>query len=136
MIYRQNSEQHLQRIIQGLGHTHLKGLLKTWNVSKATSFADIDIEIQYDYFVMYDEPAPGVRHLRIQGHNSEPIHNWMDMQEIKNIIWGEEVVAVEVYPAASQFKDGSNTYHLWTWPGLDAIVPNLLTLYEYAPQKI
>lgn len=120
----QESPRHTAVFIET--HPHLKNLLNVWEVW----MDDKDLSSLPDYYVMYDEPGDGVRHLRIQGALKETLHNWMDMQEIKNKIWGPETVAVEVYPAASQFKDGSNTYHLWTWP--DIKVPNLLTLYEYA----
>ena len=132
MIYKQASDEFVARMVDGLGYPHLKGLLRAWFVSKATSYDEVDIEIQYDYLVLYDEPTPNFRHFRIIGRDKKPIHNWMDMQEIKNVIWGEEVVAIEVFPAHSQFKDGSNTYHLWTWDGLKEQVPNLLKLYTYS----
>lgn len=132
MIYKEHDEQYVRRMVEGLGHPHLKGLLKCWNIFKADTIDEHTWGILYDYFAMYDEPAPGVRHLRVQAWGKEPIHSWMDMQEIKNLLWGNETVAVEIYPAASQFKDGSNTYHLWTWPGLAEVAPNLLTLYTYA----
>lgn len=126
MKYKEWSEENVRRMVEGLGYPHLKGLLKAWYF-----FKDREVnEFAGDYFVMYDEPAPGVRHLRIQGGGKEVLHNWMDMQDIKNTLWGEDTVAIEVYPAQSQFKNGSNTYHLWTWPGIE--VPNLLTLYKYS----
>ena len=51
------------------------------------------------------------------------------MQEIKNDLLGKDTIAIEVYPKECDFKDGSNTYHLWTWK--DIKVPNLLGLYQY-----
>jgi hypothetical protein len=128
MTHREWSEEQVQRMVKGLAYPHLRGLQKCWLFFKNTKENDY----VGDYFVMYDEPAPGVRHLRIHEDGCKaPIHNFMDMQEIKNTLWGEETIAVEVYPPASQFKDGSNTYHLWTWPDIE--FPNLKTLYEYAP---
>jgi hypothetical protein len=80
------------------------------------------------YDILFDE-IRGFKHLRICRIDRKPIHNFMDMQEIKNDLWGEDVIAIEVYPKQSDFKNGSNTYHLWTWSGI--YVPNLAQLYEY-----
>ncbi|MBF0554492.1 MAG: hypothetical protein HQK96_08070 [Nitrospirae bacterium] len=77
---------------------------------------------------MYDE-VNGFRHLRIGRIDDQMIHCFMDMQEIKNDLWGVDTVAVEVYPAKADLKDRSNTYHLWTWNGIR--VPNLMELYMY-----
>ena len=48
----------------------------------------------------------------------------MYLQEIKNDLFGKDVIAIEVYPKQDQFWDGSNTYHIWTWKTLE--VPNLM----------
>jgi len=97
-------------------HPHLKGVNKAWIANDK-------------YLIYYDEPKPELKHLRVSLLNEDPIHNWMDLQEIKNDLFGEEVVALEVYPKVSDFKNGSNTYHLWTWPEIE--VPNLAQLYTY-----
>jgi|WetSurMetagenome_2_1015567.scaffolds.fasta_scaffold522623_2 hypothetical protein len=102
-------------------HPHLKFVTMCW---EAMSKTGVVYEILYDKVKKYE-------HLRINRVDNQPIHNYMDMQEIKNDLFGEGVVAVEVYPAASSFKDGSNTYHLWTWEGLWLETPNLLELYQY-----
>jgi len=81
------------------------------------------------YIVALSEPKSGLKHLRIRRTDDQPIHNWMDIQEIKNDIFGKEVVAIEIYPADSHFNNGSNTYHIWTWDGIE--VPDLMELYEY-----
>lgn len=38
---------------------------------------------------------------------------WAEKQRIKNEIFGEEMVAVEVFPKMSELVDGANMYHLW-----------------------
>ena len=43
------------------------------------------------------------------------IHDWRELQQIKNAICGEEIEAVELYPA-SRLVDTSNQYHLWALP--------------------
>jgi len=55
-------------------------------------------------------------HLSIKRIDKEPIHDWRDLQEIKNVIVGEEVDAVELYPAESRRVDSANQYHLWCLP--------------------
>lgn len=39
---------------------------------------------------------------------------WAHKQRIKNEIFGEEVVAVEVFPPVSELVDAANLYWLWT----------------------
>ena len=95
-------------------HPHLKGVKKAWQTD--------------EYVISLDEPK-GFKHLRIRRIDDKPVHNWMDLQEIKNDLFGEDAIAIEIYPKKSDFKNGSNTYHIWTWEGIT--VPNLAELYEY-----
>jgi len=57
-----------------------------------------------------------VVHLSICNLEREPIHNWRDLQTIKNMFVGEECFAYEVYPAETQLVDTANQYHLWCLP--------------------
>jgi hypothetical protein len=52
-------------------------------------------------------------HLSIKRIDRQPIHDWRDLQEIKNQLVGEECEAVELYPAESRRVDSANQYHLW-----------------------
>lgn len=52
-------------------------------------------------------------HLSIKRVDRQPIHDWRDLQEIKNQLCGEECEGVEVYPAESRLVDTANQYHLW-----------------------
>lgn len=58
-------------------------------------------------------------HLSIKRIDKRPIHDWRDLQRIKNEIIGPEFEAVELYPAESRLIDTANQYHLWvvTSPG-------------------
>ena len=64
--------------------------------------------------------------------------SWDDLQEIKNIVWGHEAVAIEVYPPESRRVDSGNWRHLWRlregefWPDLrgEGIGPEDMTLAE------
>jgi len=61
------------------------------------------------------EPFGRVAWLSIKRRDRKPIHDWRDLQRIKNEIVGEEVEAVELYPAESRHVDTSNQYHLWAF---------------------
>lgn len=52
-------------------------------------------------------------HLSIKRNDREPIHDWRDLQEIKNQLCGDECEAIELYPAESRRVDTANQYHLW-----------------------
>lgn len=57
-----------------------------------------------------------VDHLSIKRRDKEPIHDWRDLQTIKNILCGPEREAIEIYPAESRLVDTANQYHLWVFP--------------------
>jgi hypothetical protein len=52
-------------------------------------------------------------HLSVRRVDREPIHDWRDLQEIKNQLVGAENEGVELYPAESRRVDTSNQYHLF-----------------------
>lgn len=56
-------------------------------------------------------------HLSIKRNDKDPIHDWRDLWRIKSELCGEEVEAVELYPADDRLVDTSNQYHLWCFPG-------------------
>ena len=53
--------------------------------------------------------------LSIKRHDKEPIHDWRDLQRIKNEVVGEETEAIEMYPAESRKMDTANQYHLFAF---------------------
>lgn len=53
--------------------------------------------------------------LSIKRIDKRPIHDWRDLQRIKNELIGEEYEAVEIYPAESRLHDTANQYHLWVF---------------------
>ena len=57
--------------------------------------------------------AGHITYLSIKRHDREPIHDWRDLQEIKNQVVGSEHLAYEVYPPESLLYDTANQYHLW-----------------------
>ena len=56
---------------------------------------------------------PPLIHLSIKRLDRAAIHDWRDLQRIKNELVGPEHEAVELYPAESRLTDTSNQYHLW-----------------------
>ena len=52
-------------------------------------------------------------HLSIKRIDREPVHDWRDLWQIKNMLVGLECEAVELYPADSRLVDEANQYHLW-----------------------
>lgn len=74
---------------------------------------------KYQVNVRFDEEGnkwKGLVWLSIKRRDKEHIHDWRDLQIIKNKLCGEEREAVEIYPAESRLVDSSNQYHLWVLP--------------------
>jgi hypothetical protein len=59
-----------------------------------------------------DDAVPMVL-LSIKRVDKQPIHDWRDLQAIKNQLVGPECEAVELYPAESRLVDSANQYFLW-----------------------
>ena len=57
--------------------------------------------------------------LRVQRWDGEDGISWEVLQQIKNDVFGEDVLAVEVYPPQDDVVNRSNMRHLWASPGLD-----------------
>ena len=54
--------------------------------------------------------------LSIRRQDRKAIHDWRELQWLKNEIVGDEAEAVELYPAESRKVDAANQYHLWCFP--------------------
>lgn len=58
-----------------------------------------------------------ITHLIIKPRNNKPIKNhWAILNEIKNMIFNPEQIAIEIYPKLSELVDDVNLYHLWVFP--------------------
>lgn len=66
---------------------------------------------------------PNMIWLSIKRVDREAMHDWRELQEIKNMIVGPENEAVEVYPAESRLVDTSNQYHLWVFADTETRFP-------------
>lgn len=63
-------------------------------------------------------PMGPVAWLSIKRNDKQVIRDWRELQRIKNAIVGDEVEAVEIFPAESRLQDTANQYHLWCFaPG-------------------
>jgi hypothetical protein len=60
-----------------------------------------------------DEGAVPMVQLSIRRVDRQPVHDWRDLQRIKNELVGPECEAVELYPAESRLVDTANQYFLW-----------------------
>ncbi len=56
--------------------------------------------------------------LSIKRRDKEALHDWRDLQRIKNELCGPEMEAVELYPAESRLVDTANQYYLWVFAGM------------------
>lgn len=54
-------------------------------------------------------------HMSIKRIDKSPIHDWRDLQRIKNELLGPEQEAMELYPAESRLVDAANQYHLYSF---------------------
>ena len=68
------------------------------------------------YLVMVAPRDGGVTQLLVQRTDGTSKRNWHDLQAIKNEVAGPERVAVEVFPAEDELKDGAHVTHLWVLP--------------------
>lgn len=67
---------------------------------------------KYQVAISVGEKEP-LFHLSIKRLDRESIHDWRDLQEIKNQLIGPDNEAVELYPAEARRVDSSNQYHLY-----------------------
>lgn len=61
------------------------------------------------------EGFPEMIHLSIKRLDKDWMHDWRELQQIKNMILSPEHEAVELYPAESRLVDVANQYHLWAF---------------------
>ena len=68
------------------------------------------------YQVTVQEHDGGWTWLSIVRRDRSAMHDWRELQRVKNEICGPEREAVELYPAESRLVDTSNQFHLWVMP--------------------
>ena len=70
-------------------------------------------------------------HVKVHRTDHATMNDFSVLQEIKNLVLGEDSVAVQVFPMQRDLVDGSNTYHLWAWKGIETEMPNLKKMPRY-----
>lgn len=84
-------------------------------------FQEVWVNSRYQVYVRnFDGPVGPMKHLSIKRLDKLPIHDWRDLQRIKNEILGPEEEAVELYPAERRLVDSANQYHLFCFIGKEA----------------
>ncbi len=63
-----------------------------------------------------ETPSGLMVHLSIKRRDKLPIHDWRDLQRIKNELVGPEAEGVELYPAESRLVDSANQFHIFCFP--------------------
>ena len=76
------------------------------------------VDEKLEYCVMYrpiksSEFGEGY-HVCMRNDRSTDIP-WIEKQKIKNELFGEEYMAVEVFPRESELVDEANMYHMWVF---------------------
>lgn len=61
--------------------------------------------------------------LSIKRRDRAPIHDWRELQQVKNAIVGDEHEGIELYPAESRLVDAANQYHLWVFADRSVRLP-------------
>ena len=75
-----------------------------------------------DQYIHMEDFKGKCDYLSIKTIDKKPIHDWRDLQQIKNELCGKDREALEIYPAESRLVDTANQYHLWVIPK-DAQIP-------------
>lgn len=103
---------------------HLKNIKKCWQTEDGV------------YDILYEDVESDDTvyiHLLIQRIDNKPITSYMDLQEIKDDLLGEDVSAIEIFPKKVDLCNGSNARHLWSWKNI--MLPNLKNLKGYSKSK-
>jgi hypothetical protein len=87
-------------------------------VARESSDGKILLNDTYQVLLRDAESGPGwppMYWLSIRRLDREPVMDWRDLQQIKNMIVGPEHEGMEIFPAESRLVDSANQYHLWVF---------------------
>jgi hypothetical protein len=84
----------------------------TVTIASNAAEAEMWLNDIYQVAVYKNDKGPLI-HLSIKRRDRKPIHDWRDLQEIKNLLVGRENEGVELFPAESRRVDTSNQYHMF-----------------------
>lgn len=68
-------------------------------------------------------PLGAIVHLSIKRLDKAPVHDWRDIQAIKNELVGPENEGMELYPAESRLTDCAPQYHIWVFADPSLRIP-------------
>lgn len=71
---------------------------------------------QVDQFVKDKSWKGHIDYMSVKRIDKKPIHDWRDLQDMKNELFGKDREAIEIYPAEDRLVDLANQYHLWVMP--------------------
>lgn len=57
-----------------------------------------------------------ITHLDIKRNDKAAVHDWRELQRIKNELCGPECEGIELYPKESRLVDTANSYHIYVFP--------------------
>ena len=77
---------------------------------------DDEIWLNNKYQVNIRHLSNGWTWLSIKRLDKKSIHDWRDLQTIKNKLTSSDREGLELYPDENRLVDSSNQYHIWVMP--------------------
>ena len=77
---------------------------------------DLTVWLNSRYQVQQRELGAGMTYLSIKRLKKEAVHDWRELQRVKNDLCGEQREGMELYPAMARVVDTANSYHLFVLP--------------------
>lgn len=113
-------EKHVRKIMEG-GYNEWKDITDdehTQSIMKDLKNIPKKVYLNGMFIVqIYDTPnAWSAERVMIRWNDARPDHDWALFQRIKNDLFGEDRVALEVYPSEEHKQDVANVYWLWVLP--------------------
>lgn len=71
----------------------------------------------------FTEGWPVMTRLSIKRRDRKAIHDWRDLQRIKNELIGPNYEALELYPSEGRLVDTANQYWIWVFDNPEIRVP-------------
>lgn len=97
----------------GMGMTRRQAKLTLRHMLRDEIWMNDEYQVNVDKNPEHGFGDVEVWHLSIKRRDRSPIHDWRDLQAIKNAICGHWVEAIELYPAETRVVDTANQYHLF-----------------------
>lgn len=113
-------EKHVRKLMQGgynewrdiTNEPHTKSILEGMQNIPKKVYMNGTFTVQ-----VYDTPNSwGAERVMIRWNDARPDHDWSLFQRIKNDLFGQDRVALEVYPSERHKQDVANMYWLWVLP--------------------